>query len=234
MDIEDIRQKLHRLADKDKAEVLQRFFKTGPGEYGEGDRFLGIKVPDLRKVAKELQQVRYETLRTLLKSPFHEERLLALLILMGNFSKADETGRKRIYDFYLKSTPWINNWDLVDLSAAHIVGEFLWQRDKTPLHRLAESRNLWERRIAVLATFHFIKKNAFSETLKISEMLLLDKEDLIHKAVGWMLREVGKRDMATEEAFLKAHYKSMPRTMLRYAIERFPEAKRQRYLKGKI
>jgi 3-methyladenine DNA glycosylase AlkD len=134
----------------------------------------------------------------------------------------------------LKSTPWINNWDLVDLSAAHIVGEFLWQRDKTPLHRLAESKNLWERRIAVLATFHFIKKNAFSETLKISEMLLLDKEDLIHKAVGWMLREVGKRDMATEEAFLKAHYKSMPRTMLRYAIERFPEAKRQRYLKGKI
>jgi 3-methyladenine DNA glycosylase AlkD len=234
MDIEDIRKKLQPLADEDKAKVLQRFFKTGPGEYGEGDRFLGIKVPELRKVAKELQQVRLETVRALLKSPFHEERLLSLLILMGRYRKADETGRKRVYDLYLKSTPWINNWDLVDLSAAHIVGEFLWQRDKRPLHRLAKSKNLWERRIAIMATFHFIKRNVFSETLKISEMLLSDDEDLIHKAVGWMLREVGKRDPATEEAFLKAHYKSMPRTMLRYAIERFPEAKRQRYLKGRI
>jgi 3-methyladenine DNA glycosylase AlkD len=234
MDIEDIRKKLQPLADEDKAKVLQRFFKTGPGEYGEGDRFLGIKVPELRKVAKELQQVRLETVRALLKSPFHEERLLSLLILMGRYRKADETGRKRVYDLYLKSTPWIDNWDLVDLSAAHIVGEFLWQRDKRPLHRLAKSKNLWERRIAIMATFHFIKKNAFSQTLKISEMLLSDDEDLIHKAVGWMLREVGKRDPATEEAFLKAHYKSMPRTMLRYAIERFPEAKRQCYLKGKV
>ena len=234
MDVEDIRKKLRRLADEEKAKVLQRFFKTGPGEYGEGDRFLGITVPELRRVAKEFQQVRCEAVRALLKSPFHEERLLALLILMGKYSKADETGKKGIYDLYLKYTRWVNNWDLVDLSAEHIVGDFLWQKDKRPLHRLAKSDILWERRIAIIATFHFIKKKAFSETLKISEMLLSDEEDLIHKAVGWMLREVGKRDLETEEVFLKAHYKSMPRTMLRYAIERFPEAKRQRYLKGKI
>jgi 3-methyladenine DNA glycosylase AlkD len=234
VDVKDIRQKLRRVANEDKAKVLQRFFKTGPGEYGEGDRFLGIKVPELRRVAKELQQVRYETVKVLLKSPFHEERLLALLVLIGKYSKADETEKKRIYDLYLKHTPWINNWDLVDLSAEHIVGDFLWQKDKRPLHRLAKSGILWERRIAIIATYHFIKKKAFSETLKISERLLSDKEDLIHKAVGWMLREVGKRDLEIEEAFLKVHYKSMPRTMLRYAIERFPEAKRQRYLKGKI
>ena len=234
MDVEDIRKRLRRLADEDKAKVLQRFFKTGPGEYGEGDRFLGIKVPELRRLAKEFQQVRYEALRALLKSPIHEERLLALLILIGKYSKADETGKKRIYDLYLKHTRWINNWDLVDLSAEHIAGDFLSQKDKTPLYRLAKSELLWERRIAIMATFHFIKRKAFSETLEISQMLLLDKEDLIHKAVGWMLREVGKRDLETEEAFLKAHYKSMPRTMLRYAIERFPEAKRQRYLKGKV
>jgi 3-methyladenine DNA glycosylase AlkD len=234
VDVEDIRKKLQPLADEDKAKVLQRFFKTGPGEYGEGDRFLGIKVPELRRVAKELLQVRCGTVKVLLKSPFHEERLLALLILIGKYSKADESGKKKIYDLYLKYTPWINNWDLVDLSAEHIVGDFLWQKDKRPLHRLAKSEILWERRIAIVATYHFIKKKAFSETLKISERLLSDKEDLIHKAVGWMLREVGKRDPETEEDFLKAHYKSMPRTMLRYAIERFPEAKRQRYLKGKV
>jgi 3-methyladenine DNA glycosylase AlkD len=234
VDAEDIRKKLQPLADEDKAKVLQRFFKTGPGEYGEGDRFLGIKVPELRRVAKELLQVRWGAVKVLLKSPVHEERLLALLILIGKYSKADEPGKKRIYDLYLKCTPWINNWDLVDLSAEHIVGDFLWQKDKRPLHRLAKSEILWERRIAIVATYHFIKKGAFSETLKISERLLSDKEDLIHKAVGWMLREVGKRDPETEETFLKAHYKSMPRTMLRYAIERFPEAKRQRYLKGKV
>jgi 3-methyladenine DNA glycosylase AlkD len=234
MDVADIRKRLRRLGDEDKARVLQRFFKTGPGEYGEGDRFVGIKVPELRKLAKEFQEVGYNAVRALLKSPVHEERLLALLILVRRYSKADEGGKKKIYDLYLKHTRWINNWDLVDLSAEHIVGHFLREKDKTPLYRLAGSELLWERRIAVLATFHLIKRNSFSETLKISEMLLLDQEDLIHKAAGWMLREVGKRDLETEEAFLKAHYKSMPRTMLRYAIERFPEAKRQRYLKGKV
>ena len=234
MDVEEIRNRLHCLADKEKAKVLQRFFKTGPGEYGEGDRFLGIKVPELRKMAKAQESVGYGAVRGLLKSPIHEERFLALLILILKYSKGDETEKKKIYDFYLKHTPWVNNWDLVDVSAEHIVGAFLAQKDKAPLYRLARSDLLWERRIAIMATFHFIKKNAFSETLKIAGMLLFDKEDLIHKAVGWMLREVGKRDLETEEAFLRVHYKAMPRTMLRYAIERFPEPKRQRYIKGEI
>lgn len=234
MDVEEIRKKLHSLGDKEKAKVQKRFFKTGPGEYGEGDRFLGIKVPELRKLARTYQRVGYEAVRGLVKSPIHEERFLALLILILKYSKGDEPEKKRIYDFYLNHTRWVNNWDLVDASAEHIVGAFLKHKDKAPLQRLARSDLIWERRIAIVATFHFIKKNAFSETLKIAEMLLFDEEDLIHKAVGWMLREVGKRDLETEEAFLKAHYKTMPRTMLRYAIERFPEPKRQRYIKGII
>jgi 3-methyladenine DNA glycosylase AlkD len=234
MTIHEIRKRLERLADKETAEVLQRFFKTGPGEYGEGDVFLGIRVPVLRKLAKEYQRVTNNEAQQLLRSSIHEERLLALLILVGAYSKGDESARKNIYELYLNNTRYINNWDLVDGSAEHIVGAFLMDKSKKPLYHLAESGNLWERRIAIMSTFCFIKRNEFSETLKIAKMLISDDQDLIHKAVGWMLREVGKRDLETEEKFLKNHYQKMPRTMLRYAIERFPEPKRQRYLKGKM
>jgi 3-methyladenine DNA glycosylase AlkD len=234
MTIHEIRKKLEKLADKETAEVLQRFFKTGPGEYGEGDVFLGIRVPVLRKLAKEYHRVTSNEAQQLLKSYIHEERLLALLILVRAYSKGDESARKNIYDLYLKNTRFINSWDLVDGSAEHIVGAFLVNKSKKPLYHLAKSKNLWERRIAIMSTFCFIKRNEFTETLKIAEMLISDDQDLIHKAVGWMLREVGKRHLETEDKFLKDHYQKMPRTMLRYAIERFPEPKRQRYLKGKI
>lgn len=222
------------MGDEKKAEILQRFFKTGPGEYGEGDRFLGVKVPDLRALAKTHGGAPLSTVKGFLKSPIHEERLLALLILTRKFCRGSEGEKERVYGFYLKSTRYINNWDLVDLTARNIVGEFLLDRDKTVLYALAKSESLWERRISVVATSAFIKRERYSHTLKIAGMLLNDDEDLIHKAVGWMLREVGKRDLPAEEGFLKRHYRKMPRTMLRYAIERFPESKRQRYLKGTI
>lgn len=229
-----IKERLKQLANKKKAEVLQRFFKTGPGEYGEGDVFLGIKVPDLRKVAKDFQDISTEDVIVLLESAIHEERLLALLVLVRKYVKGNETAKKRIYRLYLKKTKFINSWDLVDGSAHHIVGDYLMDKNKAPLYRLAKSEDLWERRIAILATFYFIKHGKYEETLKIARILLTDREDLIHKAVGWMLREIGKRDMIFEEMFLKQHYKKMPRTMLRYAIEKFPEPKRQQYLKGKV
>jgi 3-methyladenine DNA glycosylase AlkD len=231
---EDIRKRLLDLEDREKVKILQRFFKTDPGEYGEGDRFLGIPVPRLRKLSKECDEMDLGEVEALLGSSVHEERLLALLTLIRKYNGEDESGKKKIYGVYLKSTRWINNWDLVDLSAPHIVGDFLMNRSRKPLYRLAHSPVLWERRIAILATFHFIKRQQFDETLRISEILLWDKEDLIQKAVGWMLREVGKRDLIAEETFLKVHYRQMPRTMLRYAIERFPAAKRELFMKGGI
>jgi len=231
---QEIRARLRKLGNKRRAAISQRFFKTGPGEYGEGDCFLGITVPALRKLATEYQSIALTEVTQLLRSTIHEERLLALLILIRSFSKGDERAKAKIYTLYLRNTPYINNWDLVDTSAEHIVGNFLMDKDKKPLYDLARSSDLWERRIAIMATFHCIKGGQFTETLKIARMLLSDEEDLIHKAVGWMLREVGKRHLQAEEPFLKAHYQKMPRTMLRYAIERFPEAKRQRYLKGKV
>jgi 3-methyladenine DNA glycosylase AlkD len=234
MIVHEIRTKLRKLGNKQRARASQGFFKTGPGGYGEGDVFLGIKVPELRKLAKEYQDITTKEIKQLLASSIHEERLLALLILVLTYSKGNETAKKRIYELYLKNTKFINNWDLVDGSAEYIVGDFLMDKSRKPLYSLAESCDLWERRIAIMSTFHFIKRHEFSETLKISRMLLSGEEDLIHKAVGWMLREVGKRHLPTEEKFLKEHYKKMPRTMLRYAIERFPESKRQRYLKGNI
>ena len=173
-------------------------------------------------------------MEALLESSVHEERLLALLILIRKYNREDEAGKKKIYGLYLKNTRWINNWDLVDLSAPNIVGDFLINRNRKPLYRLAHSRVLWERRVAILATFQFIKQQQFDETLRISEILLCDKEDLIQKAVGWMLREVGKRDTAAEETFLRKHYRQMPRTMLRYAIERFPADKRELFMRGRI
>jgi len=233
--LQDINKKLRRYATKKKAKILQWFFKTGPGEYGEGDLFLGIKVPEVRKIAKEYySKINLKETKQLLHSSYHEERLLALLILVLKFENSDEKKKKSIYGLYLKQTKYINNWDLVDLSAYHIVGAYLSDKSKAPLRKLARSKMLWERRIAIISTFCFIRNKKFRDTLEISKMLLKDKEDLIHKAVGWMLREVGNRDMFVEEKFLKKYYKDMPRTMLRYAIEKFPEKKRQAYLKGKI
>ena len=234
MTVDEIRLKLEGLKDEQRAQGQQRFFKTGPGQYGEGDVFMGIRVPDLRRLAREHRAARLSEIKQLLKSRFHEERVLALMMLVHAYSRGDRDAKKAIYDLYLDSTRFINNWDLVDLSAHHIVGHYLSDKSKEPLYRLAKSVSLWERRIAIIATAYFIKRGEFAETLKISKRLLSDEEDLIHKAVGWMLREVGKRDLATEERFLIAHYKRMPRTMLRYAIEKFPEARRQMYLKGII
>jgi 3-methyladenine DNA glycosylase AlkD len=232
--VREIRQRLQKLGDKRRAALVQRFFKTGPGEYGEGDCFLGITVPDLRKLVTEYQDLTLAETIQLLQSIIHEERLLALLLLVRAYAKADTRTKKHIYDLYVENTRYINNWDLVDASAEHIVGAFLIDKGKKPLHDLSRSKDLWERRIAIMATFHCIKRRKFAVTLAIARELLSDEADLIHKAVGWMLREVGKRNLRTEEQFLKEHYKKMPRTMLRYAIERFPESKRQRYLKGEI
>jgi 3-methyladenine DNA glycosylase AlkD len=234
MTAEIIRTKLRKAADKDKAKILQRFFKTGPGEYGEGDIFLGISVPALRKISKEFDGMPFNETMQLLKSTVHEERLLALLLLVRAFSKGDKAIQKRIFNIYLKNTKHINNWDLVDLTAPNIVGEYLRDKSRKPLYTLAKSNNLWKRRIAIMATFSFIRQNDFDDTLNISHLLLTDHHDLIHKAVGWMLREIGKRSPLAEEHFLQQHYRKMPRTMLRYAIERFPGAKRKKYLNGTI
>jgi 3-methyladenine DNA glycosylase AlkD len=234
MTVQEIRSRLQRLGNKERAQASQRYFKTGPGEYGEGDQFLGITVPEIRKLAMEYHAITLAEAIQLLQSEIHEERLLALLVLVRSYAQGDEYTKKRIYGLYLRKTRYINNWDLVDASAEHIVGAFLKEKGKKPLYDLARSKDLWKRRIAIMATFHFIKGNAFAQTIKIAGTLLSDNEDLIHKAVGWMLREIGKRNIRVEEQFLKKHYKKMPRTMLRYAIERFPVSKRQRYLKGEI
>jgi len=220
------------LASKRHAAALQRFFKTGPGQYGEGDIFLGIRVPRLRKLAGMLHAARSNDIERLLQSPAHEERMLALLVLCGRFSRGSPIEQRKIYRLYFRNTQFVNNWDLVDLSAPCIVGSFLEKKDKDPLIRLAESSNLWERRIAIMATFHFIRNGKFSETFRIARLLLSDEEDLIHKASGWMLREVWKRRPCMAEKFLRRHYLCMPRTMLRYAIEKMPSAKRLKYLSG--
>jgi 3-methyladenine DNA glycosylase AlkD len=220
------------MGDPDRARMSQRFFKTGPGEYGAGDVFVGLTVPQVRTIAKDGLALSLAEVVRLLRSPLHEARLLALFVLVRAYQRGDDVSRESIYTLYLKNTRHINNWDLVDCSAEHIVGAHLWTRDRSVLGALAASDLLWERRIAILATFHFIKRGAFAETLRIAERVLGDPEDLIHKAAGWMLREVGKRDLAAEEAFLKKHCRAMPRTMLRYAIEKFPEDLRQRYLRG--
>jgi 3-methyladenine DNA glycosylase AlkD len=230
----DICSRLQVLGDREKALVAQRFFKTAPGEYGEGDVFVGLRVPEVRKLAGEYQALPLSETIQLLRTSIHEARLLALLILVRAYTQGDKTHQKRIYNLYLQNTRFINNWDLVDVSAEHIIGSHLRYRSRSPLHALAESELLWDRRISIMATFHHIKRGEFAETLHIAKLLLRDPEDLIHKAVGWMLREIGKRDHLIEEDFLKAHYKTMPRTMLRYAIEKFPEKMRQQYLRGEI
>jgi 3-methyladenine DNA glycosylase AlkD len=229
-----IQKRMRELGSEERATASQWFFKTGPGEYGEGDIFLGLDAPTLRKLAKEYKAANFDILLNLLKSKFHEERALALLILGLQITKASEAEKKEIYEFYLGNTDRINNWDLVDCSAPHVVGAFLIDKEKRVLLKLAKSPSLWERRIAIVATQYFIRHYEFEATFKVAELLLGDREDLIHKAVGWMLREVGKRHFEAEDAFLRLHYKRMPRTMLRYAIERFPEELRQKYLKGII
>jgi len=225
-------QRLRSLADPAVAAVSARFFKTGPGEYGEGDVFIGIKSPTLKAVAKEFKGLPLAEVERLLHSQVHEDRTLALVILVGQFAKGDEAARKQIYDLYLANTRYINNWDLVDVSAPQIVGGYLEERSRKPLERLARSASLWERRISIVATHWFIRHGDFSDTLKIARRLLVDKEDLIHKAVGWMLREVGKRNVAALESFLDEHCRTMPRPALRYAIERLPEVKRRAYMNG--
>ena len=234
MTVAEIQRELARLADHRTALSSQRFFKTGHGEYGEGDLFRGIRVPVLRRLARQYRSITLPDTVELLRSPFHEDRLLALFLFVSLYGRGDQVTRAKIYAVYLKNTDFINNWDLVDASAEHIVGDFLWEKDRQPLYHLAQSSDLWERRIAIMATFHFIKRGEFSETLRLARMLLTDQEDLIHKAVGWMLREVGKRDPLTAKAFLRDNYRGMPRVMLRYAIERYSEADRQRYLKGEV
>ncbi len=227
-------KELENLANPEQAEILQRFFKTSKGEYGEGDVFLGIKVPVQRTIAKKYYGLSLPKIKELLKSKIHEHRLTGLLILDQKYKKASGDEKENIFNFYLQNIKNVNNWDLVDLSAPNIVGDFLFKRNKNILYKLVHSENLWKKRIAIISTFTFIKKQEFEDALAISELLLNDTHDLIHKAVGWMLREIGKRDLEVEENFLRQHYKNMPRTMLRYAIERFEEEKRKKYLKGEI
>jgi 3-methyladenine DNA glycosylase AlkD len=229
-----IRAELREMADPVRAVHSQRFFKTGPGQYGEGDRFLGLTVPAMRALVLRYRQLDDTSALELLDSPWHEERLVGLLLLVEGYSRGDESRRKNIHSAYLANTRHINNWDLVDATAGEIVGSHLDASDISLLERLATSDNIWERRIAIVSTFHFIKQGEFRPTLKIARLLLQDSHDLIHKGVGWMLREVGKRDRKTLDAFLKRHYRKMPRTMLRYAIERHPERIRKQYLTGKI
>ena len=234
MTANEIRVKLKSLGSPERAEVSKRYFKTGPGQYGEGDIFYGNSAAEMRRLAKDYQAIAEDETLKLLRSPFHEERAVALLIFVRRFAKADPATRKRIYELYLAHTAFVNNWDLVDVSAPHVVGAYLADKSRRPLYTLVRSRTLWERRISIVSTFHFIRQNDFSDTLAIARHLLADQADLIHKAAGWMLREVGKRDTDAARTFLAEHYRRMPRTMLRYAIERFPEAERQAYLKGLI
>lgn len=222
------------IADKARAVILQRFFKTGKGEYGEGDIFAGLTVPQVRSIASRYPGLSLYDISKLLKSAIHEERLIALLILVRQFQKGDDTVKKTIYSYYLNHAQRVNNWDLVDLTAPKIVGAYLSDKPKDVLYALAHSKSLWERRIAVLATFIYIGNKQYDPSFRIARILLKDQHDLIHKAVGWMLREIGKRSVKTEEFFLRKYYKIMPRTMLRYAIEKFPEKKRLAYLRGTL
>ena len=229
----DVQQKLRSLASAEVAVTSAKFFKTGPGDYGHGDTFIGIRIPTLRQVAREFRDLPLNEIGNLLQSAIHEERMLALLILVKSVERGDATRRKAVFDCYLENLQYVNNWDLVDSSAPAIVGGWLQDKSRQILRKWARSENLWERRIAIIATQYFIRLNDFEETLAISRLLLNDQEDLIHKAVGWMLREVGKRDVATLDSFLKQHQAVMPRTMLRYAIEKFPAEKRLAVLRAR-
>ena len=234
MNLAELRKEIKSKYDVERAEHSKRFFKTGKGEYGEGDVFYGLSVPEQRKiVAKFWKDLTLNQCEELLQSKIHEERLVSLLILVKKFEK-DIGERKNIFDLYLINSKQVNNWDLVDSSAHKIIGKYLLDKDRAVLYKLARSENLWEKRISIISTFMFIANREFEDSLKISEILLNDKHDLIHKAVGWALREVGKKNQKVEEDFLKKYYKQMPRTMLRYAIEKFEEKLRKEYLSGDI
>ena len=237
--LQKLKRDLNNLKNNEKSIILSGFFKTGKGQYGEGDYFIGISVPDQRKIAKKYLSLKLEDIQNLLEANIHEYRLTALLILVEKFKKSflknfSQEDSEEIISFYLKNTKKVNNWDLVDLTAPNILGAYLLNKNRDILYTLAKSDNLWEKRIAVISTFVFIKNNDFKDTLEISKILLKDKHDLIHKAVGWMLREVGKKSLKTETDFLSKNYKEMPRTTLRYAIEKFPEKQRKFYLNAKI
>jgi 3-methyladenine DNA glycosylase AlkD len=234
MSLKELKKRIKSIASAEVAKTHLWFFKTGKGEYGEGDKFAGLKVPVQRKIAKEFKDLTYNELKELLASKIHEERQIALLILVDKYAKSNKSEKEKIYNFYLSNRKAINNWDLVDLSAPKIIGEHLLNKDRKILFDFAKSKNLWERRIAILSTLAFIRMNDFYTTLQIADILMEDDHDLIHKAVGWMLREVGKKNLKVEEDFLKSRYKKMPRTMLRYSIEKFSKLKRQKYLQGKI
>lgn len=239
---QNLAKSIKKLGNPEKAKLSQRFFKTGPGQYGEGDIFLGLTMPEQRQIIKNFLDLDLADLKQALQSKYHEFRLCALLILNHQFAQAakskDQKLCQKLYAFYLAHTSHINNWDLVDASARNVIGEYLLLPQNLSkrqiLYKLAKSKNLWERRIAIIATFAFLKQKDFTDTLKISKLLLQDKQDLMHKAVGWMLREIGKMNRSTLDQFLRQHYQKMPRTALRYAIEHYPETTRQKFLKGKI
>jgi len=226
-----VKRELKKFADAEKAAFFPKFFKTGKGEYGAGDRFLGVTVPLQRKVAKSFVNLPESELTKLMHDKFHECRVTALLILIEQFRKAELRKQKSLVDLYLHNLAGVNNWDLVDLSADKILGCYLLNRNRRLIYQFARSGDLWKQRIAIVATFAFIKQWQFDDTLAISDLLIGHEHDLIHKAVGWMLREVGKRDQSVLQEFLKTRYAQMPRTMLRYAIERFEEKLRQSFLK---
>lgn len=225
-----INEEIRSHANPEQAEFLSRFFKTGRGEYAEGDKFLGIRVPVSRKIAKKYKVVDMDTATALLQSPYHEIRLIALFILADQFRTGNESTRKAIFSLYCKNSSYINNWDLVDESAPKISGAYLLNQDRSILYRWVESKSLWERRIAIMSTFAFIRSSDYEDTLKISEILLRDKEDLIHKASGWMIREIYKRDPKVAHSFIQKYANKMPRTMLRYAIEKYPQSQRKTIL----
>lgn len=229
-----MRKSIRAYANAEIASHSTRFFKSGPGEYAEGDKFLGVRVPVIRTLIKKFKTCTLASLKPLLHSRFHEERLFAVLMLAEWCKRTTPAEHESLYNFYLANRAYINNWDLVDGSASYVVGGWLHSRDRSILYSLAKSDKLWDRRIAMLATLDFIKRKDFDDTLKLAAILLRDPHDLMHKAVGWMLREVAKRDFERADTFLVKHYAQMPRTMLRYAIERYPEERRQAYLKGHV
>jgi 3-methyladenine DNA glycosylase AlkD len=225
-----VQSDLQKSANKEKATLLARYFKTGKGEYGEGDTFIGLSVPLVRAIVKKYRGLPLRDVERLLHSTIHEYRLTALIILIEKFKRAEN--KKEIVDVYLKNTKYINNWDLVDLSSHEILGTFLLNKPRKILYTLAKSKNIWERRIAVISTFAFLRQHDTSDSMALADMLLHDSHDLMHKAVGWMLREVAKQDEKIVVDYLSTRYKTMPRTMLRYAIEKFPAGTRKKYLAG--
>jgi 3-methyladenine DNA glycosylase AlkD len=232
--LEQLKKELKSFANEDSAKILQRYFKTGKGEYGKGDVFLGLRSQQVKDVAKKYSGIPLIKIQELLKSQIHEERMCALRILVQKYENSEDEEKANIFNFYLKNTKKINNWDLVDISSHCIIGDFLSNKNKKILYELAKSDNLWERRIAIISTLNFIKKENMEDTLEIAKLLLDDSHDLIHKAVGWMLREVGKKDVETLKYFLEENYDKIPRTTLRYAIERFEDGERKKLLKGKF